>query len=204
MTRDRAICIHGHFYQPPRENPWREAVEAQDSASPFHDWNERIAAECYSPCSRARLLDAEGRVRRVMSAYARMSFNVGPTLLSWMEAADPRTYQAILDADRESQPRFQGHGAAIAAHQSIRIGTGSRIGPFCAIADTDFHVVGRPDEKPETSPIDIGPGVRLGARVTVLRGAVIGEGASVESGSVVSGVVPAGACVGSVRLGTQR
>ena len=114
MTRDRAICIHGHFYQPPRENPWREAVEAQDSASPFHDWNERIAAECYSPCSRARLLDAEGRVRRVMSAYARMSFNVGPTLLSWMEAADPRTYQAILDADRESQPRFQGHGAAIA------------------------------------------------------------------------------------------
>jgi len=91
-----------------------------------------------------------------------------------------------------------GHGAAIAAHESIRIGTGSRLGPFCAIADTDFHVAGRPGEKPETSPIDIGPGVRLGARVTILRGAVIGEGASIESGSVVSGVVPAGACVGGV------
>ncbi len=115
MTRvDRAVCIHGHFYQPPRENPWREAVPPQDSASPFHDWNEKIADECYAPCARARLLDGQGRVRRVMNAYARMSFNVGPTLLSWMETADPGTYRAILDADRESQARFSGHGAAIA------------------------------------------------------------------------------------------
>ena len=114
MTRERAICIHSHFYQPPRENPWREAVEAQDSASPFHDWNEKIADECYAPNAGARLLDGAGRVRRVMNTYARMSFNVGPTLLSWMETADPGTYQAILDADRESQARFSGHGAAIA------------------------------------------------------------------------------------------
>ena len=114
MTRERAVCIHSHFYQPPRENPWREAVEAQDSASPFHDWNERIADECYAPNAGARLLDGAGRVRRVMNTYARMNFNVGPTLLSWMETADPGTYQAILDADRESQARFSGHGAAIA------------------------------------------------------------------------------------------
>ncbi len=114
MTRERAVCIHGHFYQPPRENPWREAVEAQDSASPFHDWNERIADECYAPNARARLLGGAGRVRRVMNTYARMNFNVGPTLLSWMETADPSTYLAILDADRESRTRFSGHGAAIA------------------------------------------------------------------------------------------
>ncbi len=114
MSADRAVCIHGHFYQPPRENPWREAVPAQDSADPFHDWNERIADECYAPCARARLLDGQGRVRRVMNVYARMSFNVGPTLLSWMEEADPSTYHAILDADRESQRRFSGHGSAIA------------------------------------------------------------------------------------------
>ncbi len=115
MTKvDRAVCIHGHFYQPPREDPWREAIEAQDSASPFHDWNERIADECYAPCARARLLDGDGRLRRIMNTYARMSFNIGPTLFSWMESADPATYRAILDADRDSQARFSGHGGAIA------------------------------------------------------------------------------------------
>ncbi len=111
---DRAVCIHGHFYQPPRENPWRETIETQDAASPFHDWNEKIADECYGPCAGARLLDSDGRLRRVMNTYARMSFNVGPTLLSWMETADPATYRAILDADRESRARFSGHGGAIA------------------------------------------------------------------------------------------
>lgn len=91
-----------------------------------------------------------------------------------------------------------GHGAAIVAQRSVRIGAGSRIGPFCAIADTDFHVAGQRERKPEESPIDIGRAVRLGARVTVLRGAVIGDGATVESGSVVSGTVPPGARVGGV------
>lgn len=115
MTKnDRAVCIHGHFYQPPRESPWREEIEAQDSAGPFHDWNERIADECYAPCAGARLLDERGQVRRVMNLYARMSFNVGPTLLSWMETADPATYRAILAADRASRERFSGHGSAIA------------------------------------------------------------------------------------------
>jgi len=114
MTRDRAICIHGHYYQPPRENPWLETIEVQDSASPFHDWNERIAAECYAPNTAARILDAEGRVRRTLCTYARTSFNVGPTLLSWMETADVNVYRAILDADVDSQARFSGHGSAIA------------------------------------------------------------------------------------------
>jgi alpha-amylase/alpha-mannosidase (GH57 family) len=114
MTGDRAICIHGHYYQPPRENPWLETIEIQDSASPFHDWNERIAAECYAPNTAARILDAEGRVRRVLNTYARTSFNVGPTLLSWMEAADANVYRAILGADVDSQARFSGHGSAIA------------------------------------------------------------------------------------------
>jgi len=114
MTRDRAICIHGHFYQPPRENPWLKTIEVQDSASPFHDWNERIAAECYAPNTAARILDADGRVRRTMNTYARTSFNVGPTLLSWMETANVNVYRAILDADVDSQTRFSGHGSAIA------------------------------------------------------------------------------------------
>jgi len=114
MTRDRAICIHGHYYQPPRENPWLEMIEVQDSASPFHDWNERIAAECYAPNTAARILDAEGRVRRTLCTYARTSFNMGPTLLSWMETEDASVYRAILDADVDSQARFSGHGSAIA------------------------------------------------------------------------------------------
>ena len=111
---DRFICIHGHFYQPPRENPWLEAVELQDSAYPYHDWDERITAECYAPNGAARILDAEGRIARLVNNYARVSFNVGPTLLTWLEQKAPDTYRAVLDADRESQQRFSGHGNALA------------------------------------------------------------------------------------------
>ncbi len=75
---EKYICVHGHFYQPPRENPWLEAVEVQDSAAPFHDWNERITNECYAPNARARLLDANGRIEKIVSNYSRMSFNFGP------------------------------------------------------------------------------------------------------------------------------
>ena len=99
---ERFICIHGHFYQPPRENPWLEEIEIQDSAYPYHDWNERVTAECYAPNSASRLLDGEGRIRNIVSNYARMSFNFGPTLLSWMEAHSPSIYQAILEADRKA------------------------------------------------------------------------------------------------------
>jgi alpha-amylase/alpha-mannosidase (GH57 family) len=107
-------CIHCHFYQPPRENPWLEAVESQDSASPYHDWNERIARECYLPNGASRILDSEHRIAKIVNNYARISFNFGPTLLSWMEERAPDGYQRILDGDRESQRLFSGHGAALA------------------------------------------------------------------------------------------
>ena len=110
----RAIAIHGHFYQPPRENPWLEAVETQDTAFPYHDWNARITAECYEPNATARILDADDRILGIVNNYASISFNFGPTLLSWLEAASPDTYAAILQADRISIERYSGHGCAIA------------------------------------------------------------------------------------------
>lgn len=108
------ICVHGHFYQPPRENPWLESIELQDSAHPYHDWNERIAAECYAPNAFARLLDGDGRIERIVSNYSRISFNFGPTLLSWMQDNAPDIHDAIVMADQESQQRFSGHGSALA------------------------------------------------------------------------------------------
>ncbi len=110
----RYLCIHCHFYQPPRENPWLEGIELQESAYPYHDWNERITAECYAPNASSRLLDGEGRILAIVNNYARISFNFGPTLLSWLEERAPRVYQAILDADKESAERFSGHGSAMA------------------------------------------------------------------------------------------
>ncbi|MDX1624774.1 MAG: glycoside hydrolase, partial [Gemmatimonadota bacterium] len=112
--RDRYVCIHGHFYQPPRENPWLEAIERQESAQPYHDWNARVSAECYAPNARSRVLDGKGRIVRIVNNYAQISFNFGPTLLSWMEAEDPDTYAAVLEADRRSAERFGGHGSALA------------------------------------------------------------------------------------------
>ena len=114
MTSRRFICIHGHFYQPPRENPWLEAIELQDSAYPYHDWNERILAECYGPNATPRILDGKNRIVSIENNYARISFNFGPTLLSWMETNSPEVYAAVLEADRSSASRFSGHGSAIA------------------------------------------------------------------------------------------
>lgn len=108
------VCIHGHFYQPPRENAWLEVLETQDSAAPFHDWNERINFECYAPNAEARILNDKGYIYKIVNNYARISFNFGPTLLSWMEKADPITYQSILAADRQSVEYFNGHGSALA------------------------------------------------------------------------------------------
>ena len=114
MNENRYLCIHGHFYQPPRENPWLEEIELQDSAAPYHDWNERITAECYAPNSAARILDAELRIARIVNNYSSISFNFGPTLLSWMRDKAKGAYQAILEADRLSEQRFSGHGSALA------------------------------------------------------------------------------------------
>ncbi len=111
---ERFVCIHGHFYQPPRENPWLEAVDPEDSAAPFHDWNARIAEECYAPNSAARILDEQGRICRIVNNYSRISFNVGPTLLAWLKRQQPETLQAMVAADRAAQARFNGHGSAIA------------------------------------------------------------------------------------------
>jgi hypothetical protein len=110
----RYICIHGHFYQPPRENPWLGSVEIQDSAAPFHDWNGRIAHESYAPNARARILDERGRIVNILNNYAWMSFNFGPTLLHWMAGARPEVMERIVEADRLSRERRGGHGNAMA------------------------------------------------------------------------------------------
>jgi alpha-amylase/alpha-mannosidase (GH57 family) len=114
MNASRYICIHGHFYQPPRENPWLERIEEQESAYPYHDWNERINKECYAPNTAARIIDPAGRILDIINNYENMSFNFGPSLLSWMQHHSPATYAAVIDADRRSQKRFSGHGSAIA------------------------------------------------------------------------------------------
>ncbi len=111
---NRYVCIHGHFYQPPRENPWLEEIEMQESSYPFHDWNERISNESYAPNAASRILDNENRITAIVNNYASMSFNFGPTLLSWMENHDIETYKAIIEADKESMRKFSGHGAALA------------------------------------------------------------------------------------------
>ncbi|MBM3939646.1 MAG: DUF3536 domain-containing protein [SAR202 cluster bacterium] len=114
MTTQRFICVHGHFYQPPRESAWLEAIEAQPSAYPYHDWNERVDDECYAPNTQSRVLNGDGAIADLVNNYAHVSFDMGPTLLSWMERHAPGAYAAILEADRESRRRFSGHGAAIA------------------------------------------------------------------------------------------
>ncbi len=111
---DRYICIHGHFYQPPRENPWLGEVEREDSARPFHDWNERIAEECYAPNAAARILGPDEAIAHTVNNYSKMSFNFGPTLLAWMERHRPEVYGSVIEADRLSRERFSGHGSAMA------------------------------------------------------------------------------------------
>ncbi len=109
----RYICIHGHFYQPPRENPWLEEVETQDSAYPYHDWNERVTAECYAPNTASRILNPQGVIVNIVNNYSQISFDMGPTLMQWMERHRRDVYEAILEADKQALRRF-GHGSAIA------------------------------------------------------------------------------------------
>ncbi len=108
------ICIHGHFYQPPRENAWLEEIEKQESAFPYHDWNERISAECYGPNGACRILNDEQKIINIVNNYSDISFNFGPTLLSWMEKCDPDTYHSIILADIISRQKHNGFGNAIA------------------------------------------------------------------------------------------
>jgi alpha-amylase/alpha-mannosidase (GH57 family) len=111
---DKYVCIHGHFYQPPRENAWLEEIELQDSAQPFHDWNERIAHECYGPNGASRILDESHHIIDILNNYTKISFNFGPTLLHWMEIHNREAYEKILIADKESIKLFSGHGSAMA------------------------------------------------------------------------------------------
>ena len=111
--KDAFVVIHGHFYQPPRENPWLEMIETEESAYPFHDWNERIAFECYRPNAHARIVDSQGKILEILSNYSSISFNFGPTLLPWLERRCPSVYQKILEADRDGIRQF-GHGNVLA------------------------------------------------------------------------------------------
>ncbi|MCL2219515.1 MAG: DUF3536 domain-containing protein [Chitinispirillia bacterium] len=114
MTGNKYVAVHGHFYQPPRENPWLDIIEEQKSAAPYHDWNERIYDECYRPNAYSRLLDANGMIMGIHNNYLDMSYNIGPTLFTWLEQHHPVTAQKIIEADRESAARFDGHGNAVA------------------------------------------------------------------------------------------
>src|SRR5262245_51770274 len=174
---DRYICIHGHFYQPPRENAWLEYVESQDSAYPYHDWNERITAECYAPNGTSRILDGYQKIVKITNNYAHISFNFGPTLLAWMKEKEPETYRTILEADTESRLRFSGHGSAIAQ------GYNHAILPLCnardkytqvywGVCDFEFRFGRKPEAmwRPATAvdleTLDILAG--LGMRYTIL------------------------------------
>ncbi len=108
------VVIHGHFYQPPRENPWINLIEKQPSAAPHHDWNERIYDQCYRPNAYSRLLDGNGMIVDIYNNYLNMSFNFGPTLFSWLEKHHPVTANRIIRDDQESCARLEGHGNAIA------------------------------------------------------------------------------------------
>ncbi len=123
----RSVVLHGHFYQPPRENPWLEYVEAEATATPFHDWNRRIEAECYRAVVAARIPDASGRISRIVNALEQMSFDFGPTLLEWMEDEAPETYRAVQAADAASCRALGGHGNAVAApYHHVILPLGSR------------------------------------------------------------------------------
>jgi alpha-amylase/alpha-mannosidase (GH57 family) len=132
MSR-RTVVIHGHFYQPPRESPWLEVVEEQPSAAPFHDWNERVSAECYAANASARILDGKGRVERLVNNYAAISFDAGPTLMAWMARADPATHEAMVAADRAS---IAARGAGLAMAQAH----GHLILPLCNERDRRTQV----------------------------------------------------------------
>ncbi|HKF43625.1 MAG TPA: DUF3536 domain-containing protein [Thermoanaerobaculia bacterium] len=158
----RFLCIHGHFYQPPREDPWTGKVRREASAAPFHDWNERITAECYAPNS---------------DNYARISFNFGPTLLSWMEGSVPEVYRRILEADAESRERFSGHGSALAqayGHEILPLASArdKRTQVYWGIRDFEHRFSRSPEGMwlPETA-VDTGTLevlADLGIRFTVL------------------------------------
>ncbi|MDO9082224.1 MAG: DUF3536 domain-containing protein [Humidesulfovibrio sp.] len=109
----KMLCIHGHFYQPPREDPWMDTIFPEGSAAPAKHWNERICDESYAPLAWARRTDGQGRITEIVNCYEWMSFNFGPTLLTWLERQAPDIYARVLEGDSKSRARL-GHGNAIA------------------------------------------------------------------------------------------
>jgi alpha-amylase/alpha-mannosidase (GH57 family) len=174
---DRYLCVHGHFYQPPRENPWLEEIELQDSAYPYHDWNERITGEAYRPNANSRILDGEGRIVKIINNYSRISFNAGPTLLKWMQDAAPDVYHAIIAADRQSMQRYSGHGSAIAqayGHMIMPLANSrdKYTQAVWGVRDFEYRFGRRPEGMwlPETA-VDLGSLdvlARLGIKFTIL------------------------------------
>ena len=112
--QNQFLCIHGHFYQPPRENPWTGKTEQEESAAPFHDWNERIFNECYKPNTEAVIVDDKGKVIKRVNNYEYLNFNFGPTLMEWIRSNHKETFQRIIDADKVSREKHNGFGNAIA------------------------------------------------------------------------------------------
>ncbi|HXI58391.1 MAG TPA: DUF3536 domain-containing protein [Polyangia bacterium] len=171
-----ALVVHGHFYQPPRENPWTDDLQREPSAAPAHDWNARIHAECYRANAFARIHDAAGHIRSIVNNYERLSFNFGPTLVRWMERVDRRTHARLVAADAEQRRRL-GHGGALAqayAHPIV---------PLLTPADRRTHLLwgladfrrrfGREAEGlwlPETavSPQTLASLIDLGVKFTIL------------------------------------
>jgi alpha-amylase/alpha-mannosidase (GH57 family) len=155
---DNFVCIHGHFYQPPRENPWLDDVEVEDSAAPYHDWNERITAECYAPNSVSRILDGHEHIVELVNNYEKISFNFGPTLLSWLERHRNDVYRQIIEADRLSAKAHSGHGNAIAQcynHVIMPLATSydKKLQVRWGIADFEFRFGRKPEGMwlPETA-----------------------------------------------------
>lgn len=174
---ERYICVHGHFYQPPRHNPWLEAIELQESAHPYHDWNERVTAECYAPNTAARILDSTDRIVQIVNNYASMSFDFGPTLLAWLEQQAPEVYATLVSTDHASQARFAGHGSALAqAYNHMIMPLANRRDKYTQIRwgiDDFVHRFGRQPEGmwlPETAvdleTLDLM--AELGIRFTIL------------------------------------
>jgi len=116
VSRPISLVVHGHFYQPPRENPWSDELETEPSATPFHDWNARINAECYRANAYARIHDRGGRIASIENNYARMSYNFGPTLARWIERHDARTHTRLVAADAEQERRLGAGGAMAQAY----------------------------------------------------------------------------------------
>jgi len=135
MSQDRiSVVLHAHFYQPPRDNPWTESIDREASAAPFHNWNERIEAECYAANTHARIFGDTGHITDIVNNFAHLNFNIGPTLFAWLQTHAPATYARILQADRQSCFLHDGHGGAIAQAYS------HAILPLCSVRDRNTQI----------------------------------------------------------------